>query len=302
MHYEQRALYWGVGINIFSAILGIAFFIYTKSQTLFLDGFISLILCLSTFISLIVTKIVNKKDSEKYPLGRYAIENLFLIFRAILMMGIILYTLIEGGYTIYQFYNGTLTSDLNIDYVTMLIYCALMVGSCLMITFTYSYYNHKLEVPSEIIKLEITSSIYDGLVTLFATASLLIFTYVPFLEPIQPIGDSIVVIILSIIYLIIPIKEVVKQIRILTDKRENQDIEKEIKVLMNTEYAQYKIYDIYCSYSGDVCSIYICLFPKEDIKSSQINEEFDEMRETLAESYSNSKIILLLSQSKLHKM
>lgn len=97
-----------------------------------------------------------------------------------------------------SFFNG-IPIVININYVTMLIYCALMVGSCFAITITYTYYDKKSNVPSEIIKIEITSSIYDGLVTLFATASLLIFTYVPVLQKISLIGDSIVAILLSIV-------------------------------------------------------------------------------------------------------
>lgn len=302
MHYEQRALYWGVAINVFSALLGLVFFFITKSQTMFLDAFISLILCVSTIISLVVARVVNKKDSEKFPLGRYAIENLFLIFRAILMLGIIAYTLIEGIVTIVQFYEGTLVSDLNINFTYMIIYAVLMVGSCIVITVTYSHYNRKLEVPSEIIKIEITSSIFDGLVTLFATSSLLIFTYVPALSSISEIGDSIVVIILSVGYLALPIKEIVKQIRILTDKRENQDIESDIRKFLNDEYSNFKIYDVYCALSGDVSSIYICLYPKEDLAASEISDEFTSIREELGQEYTHSKVILLLSDSKLHSM
>lgn len=302
MHYEQKALYWGVAINVFSALLGLVFFFITKSQTMFLDAFISLILCVSTIISLVAARVVNKKDSEKFPLGRYAIENLFLIFRAILMLGIIAYTLIEGIVTIVQFYDGTLVSDVNINFTYMIIYAVLMVGSCIAITVTYSHYNRKLEVPSEIIKIEITSSIFDGLVTLFATSSLLIFTYVPALSSISEIGDSIVVIILSVGYLILPIKEIVKQIRILTDKRENQDIESEIRKFLNDEYSNFKIYDVYCALSGDVSSIYICLYPKEDLAASEISDEFTSIREELGQEYTHSKVILLLSDSKLHSM
>ena len=269
---------------------------------MFLDAFISLILCVSTIISLVIARVVSKKDSEKFPLGRYAIENLFLIFRAILMLGIIAYTLIEGIVTIVHFYDGTLVSDVNINFTYMIIYAVLMVGSCVAINVIYSYYNRKLEVPSEIIKIEITSSIFDGLVTLFAASSLLIFTYVPALSHISEIGDSIVVIILSIGYLILPIKEIVKQIRILTDKRENQDIESEIRKFLNDEYSNFKIYDVYCALSGDVSSIYICLYPKEDLAASEISDEFTSIREELGQEYTHSKVILLLSDSKLHSM
>ena len=103
MHYERRALYWGIAINIFSSVLGILFFVFTKSQTLFLDGFISLILCVSTIVSVVVTKILNKKDSEKYPLGRYAIENLFLIFIAIYIDFTIFYNYQLLKYNFYSF-------------------------------------------------------------------------------------------------------------------------------------------------------------------------------------------------------
>ena len=91
LNYEQKALVIGVAINLVSSIIGIIYFIITKSQALFLDAFVSFILCVSTIISLVVTHAINKKDNEKYPLGRYAIENLFLVFRSILMLLIIAY-------------------------------------------------------------------------------------------------------------------------------------------------------------------------------------------------------------------
>ena len=94
----------------------------------------------------------------------------------------------------------------------------------------------------------------------------------------------------------------VKQIRILTDKRENQDIESEIRKFLNDEYSNFKIYDVYCALSGDVSSIYICLYPKEDLAASEISDEFTSIREELGQEYTHSKVILLLSDSKLHSM
>lgn len=302
MNYERRALYFGAGINIFSSIVGITFFIITKSNTLFLDAFISLILSISTVISILVSKILDRKDSEKYPLGNYAIENIFLVFRALLMLFIISYTIFEGTKTIISFFNGTLVSDVSIKMYSMVTYCALMTLACFSITFFYSYYNKKMHGTSEIIKIEIKASLYDGLVTIFATSSLLIFTYIDFFNKIEPIGDSIVVLVLSFFYLSIPIKEIVNQIRILTDKRENQDIEKDIRIYLNTNHNDFNIYDIYCAYSGDVCSIYICLFPQEDMNASEINEKFTIIRQELYQQYSYAKVILLLAKEKLHNL
>ena len=302
MNYEQKALISGVGINLISSIIGIIYYVITKSQALFLDAFISFILCISTLVSLVVSKIINKKDNEKYPLGRYAIENLFLVFRSILMLLIIAYTLINGAITIIYFSLGKLENNLNINFLDLLIYTILMVGSCLLITIIYSFFNKKLDVKSEIITLEIKSSIYDGLVTLFATSSLILFRYIDCLTPYQEIGDSITVIILSLFYLVMPIKELSKQIKVLTDKRNHQKTEKIIKDLIKLRYPIFDIYDVYAIHSEEIVSIYVCLFPSKTIDSNDINNYFKEINDFLTSKYPSSKVYLILTKSKLHTL
>ena len=302
MKYEQKALYWGFATNTFSTVIGVLFFIYTNSKTILLDAAISAILCLSTLISIIVTKVSNKKNSEKYPLGRNSIENIFVIFRTILMLLMIIWSLINGIMTIVNFYNGTLVSEVTIELIPMLIYCFLMTLSCFAITFTYHHYNKKINNSSDILKIEIKAALYDGLVTLFATISLLLFTYIEAFNPIKDIGDSITTIILSIIYLYVPIKELISQIKILIDKRENQEIEQKIKKYLNKNYSSLNIVDIYCSYSSEVVSIYVSLFPKDDISSIELEELFDKVRNNLYEKYEYSKVILILSHDKIHNL
>ena len=51
-----------------------------------------------------------------------------------------------------------------------------------------------------------------------------------------------------------------------------------------------------------MCSIYICLYPINDFKTSEIREEFIEIRQKLYDKYKNPKVMLLLSQQKLHNM
>ena len=139
MNNEKKALIWGVGINAFSAVLGFVFYGLTKSQSLLLDSLVSFILVLSTVISLFVTNNAHKDESEEFPLGRWAIENLFLVFRAILMLLIIVYTITEAAITMTHFFQGTLVDDVNISIVSMVTYAALMVGSCIFINIIYSY-------------------------------------------------------------------------------------------------------------------------------------------------------------------
>ena len=302
INYEQRALYWGIGINLLCSAVGIIFFIWTNSQALFLDALISTILVFSTIVSLLVSKIVNKKDSKKYPLGRWAIENLFLIFRSILLFIILIYTIVNGAVTISNYYTNGIKEELDISLLNMLLYCLLMVGLTFLITIVYSYYNKKLEVKSPIINLEIKASIYDGLVTLIITICLLVTSYMEGLREIEPVFDSILVIILSLVYLITPIKELYGQFKILIDKRQYPEIEKEIKNEINTFFSSYRVIDVYYSYNGSFISIYVSLYPKEIILSDKICSDFKLIHNLLNKKYKDAHIFLVLTDQEIHKL
>ena len=302
MNNEKKALIWGVGINAFSAVLGFVFYGLTKSQSLLLDSLVSFILVLSTVISLFVTNNAHKDESEEFPLGRWAIENLFLVFRAILMLLIIVYTITEAAITMTHFFQGTLVDDVNISIVSMVTYAALMVGSCIFINIIYSYYNKKSDKPSPIITIEIKASIYDGLVTLGATTGLLLFYHVPFFAPVKEIGDAIVVTILSLIYTVTPVKEIIHQMRILSDKRQYQTKEAKIKEVITSHYDSYMIEDIYYSFSGQCYTIYVTLFPKENKTRDEIAADFSGISALLKSKEENTKVFLLLSRDKIHNL
>ena len=302
INYEKRALLGGLIINAFSALVGIGFFFWSKSQAIFLDAFISFILFASTLISLFVSNSVRKEADSSYPLGRWAIENIFLIFRSILMLFIIVFSLINSISTIVSVATNSAFDQLNVSYLNMSIYAGLMVGSCFLISIIYAYCNKKIDGGSEIIKLEIKASIYDGLVTLFATSSLLLFTFVDFLNPLKDYIDSIVTIILSLIYAISPIREIIYQIKVLVDKRRDVDEEQEILKKLVSSFPEFKYYDVYYSYSDHEGAIYVCLYPKVVMKSEELHRRFIDIEEYLYKEYDDPKVILVLSKTKLHKL
>ena len=302
MNYERKALIIGIFINIFSAICGIVFFVITNSKSLLLDGLISTILVISTIFSLYISKKLENKESHRYPLGNWPIENLFLLFRSILMILTILLSLVSALATIILFSINNEIVEVDASLLPMLIYGILMVGSCLLITITYSYFNKKIKNGSEIIKIEIKSSIYDGLVTLFTVSGLLLFDNLTSIEWLSKTGDSIIVIILSIIYIISPIKEIYNQTKILTDKRRDELEEKRIYDSLSRMFPQFAIFDVYYSFSHLEGAIYICLFPNSLMDSDKIDQEFNEIRNYLYKEYHDPKVILLLSKTKLHRL
>lgn len=271
-------------------------------MSILLDGLISAILCGSTIVSIFVSNYVNKNDSKKYPFGRYAIENVFLLFRAIMMLGTIIFTILDGALTILDFINNQTIDNFNASNWQLIVYGLSMCGLCLLITLVYSILNKKSQVKSEIIRIEIKASLYDGLVTLVAISSLLLFSNIEFLSGIKEIGDSITVIILSIIYLYSPLKELIGQIKILIDRRRFVETEKELINNLQHKFLIFKFNDLYFAFSGDHYQIYISLYPKQNLRSEEITKKFQDIKNHLLNIYQDSKIYLLLSKEMIHNM
>lgn len=217
--YELKALRWGFIINTLLAVVGIVFFALTKSMSIFLDMIICLVLVVSSAISVFVSKHIYKKYQGK-P-NKFTMENSFLIFRSLLMLGIILFTLIEGILSITSFINGTFESDFSASNFELGLFCFLMCGGCLLIMAIFLYYYKKCNKQSDMIFIEIKAAIFDTLVTFFGITSLWVFQNVSFLKSVEEIGDSITVMILSIIYLQIPIKEIITQIKFYFECKKN---------------------------------------------------------------------------------
>ena len=301
-NYELFALVFGVIMNVIQGITGTVFYIITGSMSIFLDAAVSVILSFTSAGSIFISRYVNKKKSSKYPFGRKAIENMFLFFRAFLMLAMILYTIIDGAGVIIDFARGINSSKFVPNNIVLIIYGILMCGTCLILMGVYAYCYKMSEPKSEIVRIEIKASLYDGLVTFFAISSLLLFTNVGFFEPIEEIGDSITVILISVGYMSTPIKELINQFKILTDKRRSQKLEHKIIDKLRERYENYDFNDLYFAFTGNSCQIFISLYPKREIPFDTVEEEFHDCRKFLKEKFSECKVYLMLSKKKIHEM
>lgn len=220
---ELKALRWGFIINVCLSVVGIVFYILTKSMSIFLDMIIASVLVVSSIISIYVSKHVEKKYHCK-P-NKFTLENAFLIFRSILMIIIILYSLIGGISSIISFKNGTYESEFDASNLELGLFCFLMCGGCLLIMGIFMYYYKKVNKQSGMILIEIKAAIFDTLVTFFGISSLWIFSNISFLSSVKEIGDSITVVMLSIIYIFIPLKEIYGQLKFYFNCKKKEIIE-----------------------------------------------------------------------------
>lgn len=296
---ERNALYVGLGLNVFSSIVGILFYLWTRSISIFMDGLISLILSLSTMVSLIVVGKRKKGKDENYPFGRYPIETLFVILRTILMMGILAFTIYQAAMTIKSWNEGK-NPDLNLDLAALVIYLFLMSGATLLIYLFYRKAYLKGGKTSPILKVEMVSAVFDALVTIVAISSLILFKYIPFLNPVSEIGDSITAIILSLFYFIEPLKILLKQLKILLGKRTRQEEEKALKETLSSSFPGIVFYDAYIQDFGSSKTLYLSLHPKEE-DEREFYSSISKVRLFLASEYPGSPIFISTYPKMLHE-
>lgn len=299
---EFNSLLVGMILNFIFMILGIVFYARTHSSSMLLDATVSAVLSITTLVSIIVSHNVNKRATSKYPLGRYAIENMFLLFRSMSMIAVVIFSIIEGSVTIFDFYvnKGDVAYDAtNTELVIYGILTAIL-GFGITITYFVNYLRSKKT--SEILKLELKGSIYDIMVNTFAIISLLLFANVSFLKELAPIADAIVVIILSIVYACAPSVELVNQVKVLIDKRRFVDEENKLFDYLSDKYKECTFNDIYYNNSGNIINIYVTFTFNENKLYEEIKSVKDAINDYLYNKYPGSKVYLLIDERKIHKL
>lgn len=179
---------------------------FANSYALALDGNFSFISALSFFVAMRITR---QKDftSEKYPLGFYSVENIYAFLQGILLIGITVYAILQGAANIVAYSKEELPEPLKI--IPLMIYTVTMIFACIATWFFYKRRFEKTEKQSPILKAETVGAFMDMLVTCGTGVALVVVALVPTSSPfhfLNYIGDSIIVIIISLFLLRAPIQ------------------------------------------------------------------------------------------------
>lgn len=203
---EMRTLRAGILINALMAVAGYLGYYYSASYALAFDGNLGAIAAVSFFVAL---RITQKKDqrSEKYPLGLYSVENIYAFIQGILLIGISVYAILEGCANIMHFIHGHAPEP--IRFWPILIYTIVMLIACAGVWLFYRRELRLTKSQSPILKSETVSAFMDTAVTFGTGIALLFVAVVPSgsrLGFLNHIGDSIIVIIISVFLIREPLK------------------------------------------------------------------------------------------------
>lgn len=284
---ESRALVINTILNLVLSIIEILFFVFTDSISILFDGVFSLSMTLTSAIALLLSFFINK-NSFNYPLGRSIYDNIFSLFKSLLVIVISVFFLYDSISAIIDTckYN-VLDNDVN----NKNIYIAYITTACFMsliITLIYFIANKKIENKSILLNAEIKSSIIDFSISFFIGISLVISSFIANnQDKVRSIIDNSLIIILVSIMIPIIVKSFIVDLLIISGYRMFKDEEIELKNHLN----DLNITDIYIKRHNEQKIFLITL--------KLTNNDLDEIKKKISshiyEHYSeNTKIIFII--------
>ena len=94
-------------------IAGLLVFLATGIQALFLDFFFSLIATLSVISAIIIAN-ASKKKTTHYPNGLYFLEPLYAIFKSLLTLFLLIFSVISTAVSAYQYFSKGIGTPMHI--------------------------------------------------------------------------------------------------------------------------------------------------------------------------------------------
>jgi divalent metal cation (Fe/Co/Zn/Cd) transporter len=269
-------------------VVGLVFGTLGNSSAVVLDGLFSTVL----FITVIIASIIQKKAEEPtdymYPQSHWLYENLYLLFKIMVLIVIVAYSLQEGVRGLFKYINGEHKAKV-IDQTIINYYYIIKVVLVVIALSVYNKYIKLTNNTSEMLVLERKSVMIDGGITIAIALGFLILTK---FDATKDISDEIVLTLLSIFLL----KEVLTDFKVELDKivGKRMYIEKEKKYLkiLENKIQTMDILDIYIHYTGKmpIVSITASFIGSKSIE--QVQEIEDEIKQIMKDDY--DEIILYM--------
>ena len=193
---ERRSLEIGKWGNLFMVVAGVAAAHFSKSDALLVDGLYSGVNFASAIVAARISVSVARPASRRYPFGYDALEALYVTFRSLVLLGIMVFAVTTAISKIVSYAAGGEMPEL--VFGPILIYSAVMVVTCVALAVWHRHNWKRSGQQSEILMTENRASVVDAVISGgvgggFVAALLLRGTT---LELLVPISDSIIVLVM----------------------------------------------------------------------------------------------------------
>ncbi|MBE2259107.1 MAG: cation transporter [Candidatus Accumulibacter sp.] len=198
---ETRALAVGQWANLVMAVAGVSAAMLSRSDALLVDGLYSGVNFVSALIAARVARAVRRPADSRYPFGYDAYESLYVSFRALVLIGILVFALFASGEKILTYLSGGVVPALILG--PILLYTVAMVVICGGLAWQFDRAWRRSGRCSDLLRTESRAAVVDGVLSAGAGAALLL---TPLLigtpaEGLVPIADALIVLVLQSVML-----------------------------------------------------------------------------------------------------
>ncbi len=252
-YIESRAM----SINLIPIFImgasGLLFGYLAGSSAIMLDGAFSTVIFLTVILAKKISKVANVPRTHKYPRGRYLLESLYILFKIVVLMTILIISMGESAITLYEYYfHSVIPEAVNTFYANM--YYVVKLTAFAIALIVYKYYLKQCDNKSNVLLIETKSVIIDGTITI---AIFLGFFILGNFKPIEDVVDSIILLCISIFLFKEVMHSFKEQLNKTLGKRDMQSQEIYYKSMFNNYFSQFEFIDVYIFYLGKACTVSI---------------------------------------------
>lgn len=202
---EATALNFGTAANAFGALAALLFYLRSGSDALLLDGLYTAVMAGASVIAGRVSQTAQQPRSRAYPFGASGQEPLYVLFRTLVLLGIIAFAVTSALGKVLTYAQGTPIRPVELDGLGWYFGAMVLLNLWLWQMFQRSWRHG--ERSSEMLRGMAVSARVDALISAgtglgLLGAPLLLGTA---LAPLVPITDSLLVLMLSVALLPEPI-------------------------------------------------------------------------------------------------
>lgn len=243
---ENKAILINAPFIFIMAISGLIFGYLSNSSSIVLDGLFSTILLLTLIFAAYIKHLSKQPISYLYPYSKWKLDSIYILFKVLILLGILLYTLFDACFVLFEYvFNGVTPESVNGFWIT--IYSIIKLSAAVPSYLIYKKYREQTSNRSEFLKIEQKSVLIDAAITL----SILIGFYtIGQIEMFAEITDAIILLVLALFLIKEMISELILIINILLGKRIQVEKEEYYVNLFNNYFYDFKFKDVHIEYYG----------------------------------------------------
>ena len=194
---EQRSLRFGIGANAVMTLAGFVAHVLTGSSALLLDGLYSAVLVGSSLIASRISRNVVRPPDRAWPYGYEGQEALYVLFRSLVLLGVIGFGLSSSCGTLIDWWRGAEIPPLTLEPVAA--YTVAVTGLCWLLSWRHFRDWRRTGRISLLLLTEARKARIDGLITASTGLALLAtpLLQTTLLAPLAPITDALLVLAVS---------------------------------------------------------------------------------------------------------